>query len=78
MFGGRVLYWSLFWYSLLYVLSSSAIILNRKRELVHLLLLSFGCFVVVSVLWLFLMVLLVSLQYVLVEFPGHTNLLYPE
>ena len=35
-----VLCWSLFWYSLLCVLSSFAIILSRKRELVALLLLS--------------------------------------
>ena len=33
--------WSLFWYALLYVLSSFAIILSRKRELVALFLLSF-------------------------------------
>ena len=36
--------------TLLYVLSSFAIILTRKRELVALLLLSFGCLVSVSVL----------------------------
>ena len=36
-----VLCWSLFWYALRYVLSSFAIILTRKRELVALLLLSF-------------------------------------
>ena len=35
-----VLCWSLFWYALFYVLSSFAIILMRKRELVALLLLS--------------------------------------
>ena len=33
--------WSLFWYALLYVLSSFEIILTRKRELVALLLLFF-------------------------------------
>ena len=38
-----VLCWSLFWYAFLYVLSSFAIPLTRKRELVALLLLSFGC-----------------------------------
>ena len=43
-----VLCWSLFWYALLYVLSSFAIILTRKRELVALLLLSFGCLVAVN------------------------------
>ena len=37
------LYWSLFWYVLLYVLSSFVIILTRERELVALLLLSFRC-----------------------------------
>ena len=37
-------------YALLYVLSSFAIILTRKRELVALLLLSFGCLVTVNVL----------------------------
>ena len=46
-----VLWWSLFWYALLYVLSSFAIILTRKRELVALLLLSFGCLVTVDVLY---------------------------
>ena len=51
-----VLCWSLVWYALLYVLSSFAIILTRKRDLVALLLLSFGCLVTVNVLELFLMV----------------------
>ena len=40
-----VLCLSLFWQALLFVLSSFAIILKRKRELVALLLLSFGCLV---------------------------------
>ena len=35
-----VLCWSLFWYALLYIILSFAIILTRKRELVALLLLS--------------------------------------
>ena len=48
-----VLCLSLFWYTLLCVLSSFAIILKRKRELVTLLLLSYGCLVAVNVLWLF-------------------------
>ena len=39
-----------FWYALLYVLSSFAIILTRKRKLVALLLLAFGCLVTVNVL----------------------------
>ena len=42
-FGGMVLCRSLFWYALLYVLSSFAIILTKKRELVALLLLALGC-----------------------------------
>ena len=44
-----VLCWSFFWYALLYVLSSFAIILTRKRELVAFFL-SFGCRVTVNVL----------------------------
>ena len=39
---------SLFWYALLCVLSSFAIILKRKRELVALLLLSNGCLVTIN------------------------------
>ena len=45
-----VLCWSLFWYALLYALSSFAFILTRKKELVVLLALSFGCLVTVNVL----------------------------
>ena len=45
-----------------FVISSFAIILTRKRELVALLLLSFGCLVTVNVLWFFLMVPWVGLQ----------------
>ena len=45
-----VLCWSLSWYALLYVLSSFSIILTRKRKLVALFLLSFGCLVTVNVL----------------------------
>ena len=41
---------SLFWHALLCVLSSFAIILERKRELIALLLLSYGCFVTVNIL----------------------------
>ena len=47
---------SLFWYLVLCVLSSFAIILTRKRELIALVLLSFRCLVTVTVLCLFLMV----------------------
>ena len=71
-----VLCWPLFWYSLLCVLSSFAIILKRKRELFALLLLSFRCLVTVNVLWLFLMVPLVGLQCVIVVFPDHSHLLF--
>ena len=46
---------SLFWYALLCALLSFAIILKRKRELVALLLLSYGYLVTVNVQWLFLM-----------------------
>ena len=66
----------LFWYALLCVFSSFAIILKRKRELVALLLLSDGCLATVNVLWLFLTVLWVSLQCVIVAFPDHTHLLF--
>ena len=52
-----VLCLSLLWYALLCVLSSFANVLKKKRELVALLLLSYGCLVTVNVLWLFLMVL---------------------
>ena len=45
-----VLCLSLFCCALLCVLSSFTIILKRKRELVALLLLSYGCFVIVNVL----------------------------
>ena len=44
----EVQYWSLFWYALRYVLTSFAIILTRKRELVAMLLLSFVCLVTVN------------------------------
>ena len=67
---------SLFWYALPCVLSSFAIILKRKRELIALLLLSYGCLVTVNVLLLFLTVPWVGIQYVIVVFPDHTHLLY--
>ena len=69
-----VLSLSLFWYALLCVLSSFAIIWKRKRELVALLLLSYGCLVTVYVLWLFLTVPWAGLQCVNVVFPDHTHL----
>ena len=64
------------WYVLLYVHSSFAIILTRKRELVALILLSFACLVTVNVLWLFLVVPWVGLQCVIVVFPDHTHSLF--
>ena len=65
---------SLFWYALFCVLSSFAIILERKRELVALLLLSYGCHFTINVLslppgaW-------VGLGCVSVVFPDHINYL---
>ena len=67
---------SLFCYALLCVHSSFAIILMRKIKLVALLLLSYKCIVAIIVLWLFLTVLWVGLQYVTVVFPNHTHLLF--
>ena len=71
-----VLCCSLFWYTVLCVLSSFAIILTRKRELVALLLLSFRCIVTVNIVWLYLTVPWVGLQCVIVVFPDHTLLLF--
>ena len=65
----RVLCWLLFWYTLLCVLYSLAIILTRKRELVALICVS--CLVTVNFLWLFLAVPWVDLQCVIVVFPFH-------
>ena len=64
---------SLFCWALLCVLSSFAIILKRKRELVALLLLSYRCLVTVNDLWILLTVPLVGLHCVIVVFPDHTN-----
>ena len=58
----------------LYVPSSFAIILMGKRELVALLSLSSWCLVIV--MWVFLAVPWVSLQFVIVVFPDHTHLLF--
>ena len=63
-------------YALLYVHSSFAIILKRKRKLAALLLLSYRCIVDINVMWLFLMVPWVVLQYVIVLFPDHSHLLF--
>ena len=71
-----VLCLSLFWCALLCVLSSFAIILKKKRELVALLLLSYRCLVTVNVLWLFLAVPWVGLQCVIVVFPDRTHLFF--
>ena len=56
------------------LLSSFAIKMKWKRELVDLLLLSYGCLVTVNGLWLFLTVPWVGLQCVIVVLPDHTHL----
>ena len=56
----------LFGYALLFVHSNFAIVLTRKRELITLLLLSFGGHLSVNVPWLFLTVPWVGLQCVIV------------
>ena len=66
---------SLFCYALQCVYSGFAIILKRKRKLIALLLLSCGCVVALSVLWLFITVAWVGLWCVIVVFPDHTHLL---
>ena len=60
--------------ALLYVHSSFAIILMGKKELVALLCLSSWCLVIV--VWLFLTMPRVCLQFVIVVFPDHTHLLF--
>ena len=65
---------SIFCCALLYVHSSFAIILMRKRELVALLCLSSRCLVIV--VWLFLTMLRVCLPFVIVLLPDHTPLLF--
>ena len=67
------MFYVLLYVTLLYVPSSFAIILMGKRELVALLGLSSCCLVVV--VWLFLAVPWVCLQFVIVVFPDHTHLL---
>ena len=67
---------SLFCYALLYVHSSFAIVLKRKRKLVTLITLSYRCIVTINVLWLFLTVPCVGLQYMNVVFPDHIHLLF--
>ena len=65
---------SMFCCTLLYVYSSIAIILMRKRELIALLNLSSWCLVMVE--RLFLAVPRGCLQFVIVVFPDHTHLLF--
>ena len=60
--------------ALLYVHSSSAIILMGKRERVALLSLSSWCLEIV--VWPFLAVPWVCLRFVVVVFPDHTHLLF--
>ena len=67
---------SLFCYALIYVHSSLAIILKRKRNRVALLLLSYRCIVTINILWLFLTVPWAGLQCVIVVFPDHTCILF--
>ena len=64
---------SMFCCVLLYVHYSFTIILMGKRELVALLCLSSWCLVIV--VWLFLTMQRVCLQFVIVIFPDHTHLL---
>ena len=60
--------------TLLYVPSSFAIILMGKREFVALL--SLSSWFLVIVVWVFLAVPWVCLQFVIVVFPDHTDLLF--
>ena len=55
------------------ILCTGSFILKRKRELVALLLLSYGCLVTVNALWLFLTVPWVGLWYEILVFPDHTH-----
>ena len=71
-----VLCLSLFCYALLCVHSGFVIILKSMRKLVALLLLSYRCIDTINVLWLFLTVPWVGLQFVIVVFPDHTHLLF--
>ena len=65
---------SMFCCALLYVHSSFAIISMGKRELVALLCLPSRC--LVTVVWLFLTMPRVCLQFVIVIFPYHAHLLF--
>ena len=57
-----------------FIHSSFVIIWTRKRELVALLSLSFRCLVTGNVLWIFLTVLWICMQFVIVLFPDLTHL----
>ena len=65
---------SMFCYALFYVNSNFAIIRIGKRELVALLSLSSWCLMIV--VWRFLAVSWVCLQFVIVVFPDHIHLLF--
>ena len=64
----------MFWFTLLYVHSSIAILLMAKRELVTLLNLPYWCLVMVE--WLVLGVPCGCLRFVIVVFPDSTPLLF--
>ena len=51
-----------------------AIILERKRKLVVLQILSYRCIIIINVLWLFLRVPWIGLQCAIVVVPDHTHL----
>ena len=70
-----VLCLSLLFNALICVHFSFAIILKRKRKLDVLLLLSYRCTDTINVLWLFLTVPWVGLQFVIVVLPDHTRFL---
>ena len=65
---------SMFCCALLCVYSSFAIISMGKRELVALLCLTSWCLVIV--VWLFLTIPRICLQFVIMIFPDHTHLLF--
>ena len=67
-------YCSVFCCAILCVHSSFAIISIGKRELVALLCLSSGCLMIV--VWLFLTMPRVCLEFVIVVFPDYTHLLF--
>ena len=71
-----VLCLSLLCYTLLCDPYSFAIIMKRKKKLVALLVLSYICIATINILWLFLAVPWVNLQYVIVVCPDHTFTFY--